>query len=393
MLQTILQLVIYTLLLFSCISNHEDIKVLNAKIISGAENTTGYFHKLKGKSLGLIVNQTSRVGDRHLVDSLISAGFDIRRIFAPEHGFRGTSDAGELVDDTIDEKTGIEIVSIYGKNKKPTSDQLRGIDLLVFDIQDVGARFYTYISSLHYVMEAAAEHSISVIVLDRPNPNRHLIDGPVLEDGFSSFVGMHPVPVLYGLTIGEYAKMINGEAWLKNGVRCNLDVISILNYKASSRYVLPIRPSPNLPNQRSILLYPGLCFFEGTSISVGRGTDHPFQQIGHPDFREMEHSFIPQPNSGSKYPKHAGKTCYGHDLRNTLATDKLDISFLLDYYERAKMIGIPFFNENNFFDLLAGTDQLKSQILNGASEEEIRAEWLEDIEGYKLIRENYILYD
>ncbi|NNK90730.1 MAG: DUF1343 domain-containing protein, partial [Saprospiraceae bacterium] len=379
MLQTILQLAFYTLVLFSCISNHEDKKVFNGRITPGAENTTAYFDKLGGKSLGIIVNQTSMVQNKHLVDTLISAGFNIKRIFAPEHGFRGTADAGETVDDSIDDKTGIEIVSLYGKNKKPQAEQLRGIDLLIFDIQDVGVRFYTYISTLHYVMEAAAENDIPVMVLDRPNPNRHIIDGPVLDPEFSSFVGMHQVPVLYGLTIGEYAMMINGEQWLEKGMQCDLEVIPVLNYKANNAYVLPVRPSPNLPNQKSIVLYPGLCFFEGTSISVGRGTNHPFQHIGHPAFNVMDYSFTPFPNEGAKYPKHDGKRCYGHDLRSSTPPDRLDISYLIEYHKLAKEKNIPFFNDNNFFDKLAGTDKLKSQILSGESEDEIRLSWAEGL--------------
>ena len=262
MYRKVLQLAIYTLLIFSCYSQHEDNKDLKSPIIPGAERTELYLDKLKSKNIGLVVNQTSMIGNTHLVDSLLALNVSISRIFAPEHGFRGKADAGETVQDGIDTRTGLAIISLYGKNKKPSAQQLEGIDLLVFDIQDVGARFYTYISTLHYVMEAAAENDIEVLILDRPNPNRHIIDGPIMEEQYMSFVGMHPVPIVYGLTIGEYGLMINGEAWLKDNIKCKLKVIPCGDYSGSSRYSLPVKPSPNLPNDQAIRLYPSICFLK-----------------------------------------------------------------------------------------------------------------------------------
>ncbi|NNE25645.1 MAG: DUF1343 domain-containing protein [Saprospiraceae bacterium] len=393
MYRKVLQLAIYTLLIFSCYSQHEDNKDLNAAIIPGAERTELYRKQLTSKNVGLVVNPTSQIGTSHLVDSLLKLGVQVSAIFAPEHGFRGRADAGEQVSDGYDNKTGLPIISLYGKNKKPTAEQLRDIDILVFDIQDVGVRFYTYISTLHYVMEAAAENAIKVLILDRPNPNRHIIDGPIMEPEFISFVGLHPVPILYGLTIGEYGRMINGEHWLKNGLKCDLEVIPCGNYGQHSRYSLPVRPSPNLPNDQAINLYPSLCFFEGTTFSIGRGTDAPFQVIGHPDLINYTFTFTPRSNEGSKYPKHENKACYGVDLRAIPQVHKLDLSFLLEFYNAAEKEGIPFFNDNNFFEKLAGTLSLRKALETGKTAPEIRASWQPGLNKYKLKRNRYLLYE
>lgn len=366
-------------------------------IKTGADNTELYLSALKGKRIAIVANQTSVIlkkeGEKeftHLVDSLLTLNFNIKKVFAPEHGFRGKADAGEVVKDGFDTKTGLPIISLYGKNKKPTKQQLEGIDLVVFDIQDVGARFYTYISSLHYVMEACAEANIPVILLDRPNPNGHYVDGPVLEKKHKSFVGMHPVPVVYGMTIGEYGKMINGEKWLANGIQCDLTVIGLKNYTHQSNYSLPIKPSPNLPNDQSINLYPSLCFFEGTTVNAGRGTNMQFQIYGSPYLDSKNaFSYIPVSNPGAKYPKHKNKTCFGEDLRNEKRLDVLDLSWLIK--AQAQNSEEPFFNA--FFTKLAGTKALQEQITKGISEKEIRASWKIGLDRFKKIRENYLLYD
>lgn len=366
-------------------------------IKTGADNTELYLSALKGKRIAIVANQTSVIlkkeGEKeftHLVDSLLVLNFNIKKVFAPEHGFRGKADAGEVVKDGFDTKTGLPIISLYGKNKKPSKQQLEGIDLVVFDIQDVGARFYTYISSLHYVMEACAEANIPVILLDRPNPNGHYIDGPVLEKEHKSFVGMHPVPVVYGMTIGEYGKMINGEKWLANGIQCDLTVIGLKNYTHQSNYSLPIKPSPNLPNDQSINLYPSLCFFEGTNVNAGRGTNMQFQIYGSPYLdRKNAFSYTPVSNPGAKYPKHKNKMCFGEDLRNEKRLDALDLSWLIK--AQAQNSEEPFFNA--FFTKLTGTKSLQEQITKGISEKEIRASWKVGLERFKKIRENYLLYD
>ena len=294
----------------SCAQNSTEIKV-------AAAQTELYLNLIKGRNIAIVGNQTSTINTTHLVDSLLALGISVKKVFAPEHGFRGKADAGELVKDGFDTKTGLPIFSLHGKSKKPSAEQLKGIDVVIFDIQDVGARFYTYISSLHYVMEASAENNIPVIVLDRPNPNGHYIDGPVLEPKHSSFLGKHPVPLVYGMTIGEYGQMINGQKWLKNGIQCDLTVIPLKNYSHNSEYSLAIRPSPNLPNDISINLYPSLGFFEGTTINAGRGTEFQFQRYGAPFFAKSSFSYIPKPNFGSKYPKQKGKLCYGVNLSTT----------------------------------------------------------------------------
>lgn len=374
----------------------EKYKRVDTSIVPGAERTAHYYSLLKGKKIGLIVNQTSRVVDSHLVDTLLSLGLSIVKIFTPEHGYKGTADAGEKVEDDKDKD--IPILSLYGKNKKPKKEDISDLDVLVFDIQDVGARFYTYISTLHYVMESAGESNIPLIVLDRPNPNGFYVDGPVLDPKFTSFVGMHPVPIVYGMTIGEYGQMINGEGWLDNKINCDLTVIKCVNYDHSKTNDLPIKPSPNLPNLKSILLYPSLCLFEGTTVSVGRGTDMQFQLTGHPSLEgDMPYKFTPIPKPGAKNPKHNGKECYGmefhHMDKSTLLDDaQLNIGLLVKYYQLLNNKGETVFLDNGFFDKLAGTDLLRQQIVSGKSEEEIKASWKPALNNFKKVRQKYLLY-
>ena len=379
--------------------------VLNFQVISfaqklkpGAERTALYLELLKGKNIAVVANQTSVIEKKaatqekrvftHIVDSLLSLKIKIKKVFAPEHGFRGKADAGEIIKDGFDRKTGLPIISLYGKNKKPSTAQLEGIDVVVFDIQDVGARFYTYISSLHYVMEACAELGIALIILDRPNPNGHYIDGPVLELEHHSFVGMHKVPVVYGMTIGEYGKMINGEKWLHNNIKCDLTIIPLKNYKHQIAYSLPIKPSPNLPNDKSIQLYPSLCFFEGTNVSAGRGTEMQFQIYGSPFLDKNAFSFTPQANAGAKYPKYKNKICFGEDLRTAENFNALDLSFLIKAYKQNS--SKEFFN--NFFTKLAGTEKLQGQIEQGVSQKEIQMSWKNGIERFKKVRSKYLIY-
>jgi uncharacterized protein YbbC (DUF1343 family) len=336
------------------------------------------------------------VDSLHLVDFLLAQGVDIKKVFAPEHGFRGKADAGEKVDSGIDSKTGLPITSLYGSHKKPTPEDLEGIDVVIFDIQDVGARFYTYISTMAYVMEACAENKVAVIVFDRPNPNGFYVDGPMLDPEYKSFVGMLPIPVVHGLTVGELAQMINGEAWLENGVKCDLTVVPCEGYHHKDVYVLPVKPSPNLPNQNAILLYPSLCFFEGTSISVGRGTDHPFEVFGHPNMTTGSHVFVPKPNDGSKHPKHEGLPCIGWDLtefggKNVQEKRRLILDYMVNAY-REFHDKESFFLSNGFINKLAGTDELQKQIEAGMSADEIRATWRSDLATYMNMRRQYLLY-
>ncbi len=364
------------------------------KVLLGVEQTALYFPLLQDKNVAFVGNHTSILEGKHLVDSLLAAQIKLVKVFSPEHGFRGDADAGEKVKDGIDVKTGLPIISLYGKNKKPTASQLEGIDVILFDIQDVGVRFYTYISTLHYVMEAAAESKIKVIVLDRPNPNGHYVDGPILEKANQSFIGMHPVPIVHGMTIGEYARMIQGEKWLKNGVSCDLSVISCLNYTHQMPYEITLSPSPNLPNTTAILLYPSLCLFEGTPISVGRGTDKPFQQFGHPSLREYTHRFTPQPSFGASNPKLNGQTCFGEDLSSqnidSLRLDTiLNLDYLIDVYQ-AYPNKEKFFT--SFFTLLAGTKSLEEAIRNNRTADEIRESWQLGLDEYQKMRKKYLLY-
>ena len=390
---------VFVFLILSCATSHKieppqtevSLNKTETKIIVGAERTDQYFPILAGKKIAVVGNQTSLIGKTHLVDSLISAKFNLVKVFSPEHGFRGTSDAGAKVYSSIDKKTGLPIVSLYGSNKKPTQEQLKGIDIVVFDIQDVGVRFYTYISTLHYVMEACAEANIPLIVLDRPNPNGHYIDGPILEEKYKSFIGMHPVPIVYGMTIGEYGQMINGESWLEKDLKCDLKVIALQNYVHSSSYSLPVAPSPNLQTDNSIQLYPSLCLFEGTSISVGRGTSTPFEIYGHPKFPDSLYSFIPKSMIGSSDPIFKGQKCFGYDL--TLPAERmeqLNLSYLID----ASKILSPteLFEHPKFFNNLAGNAILQEQIKTGKSEEEIRQSWKDGLDKFAMIREKHLLY-
>ena len=354
----------------------------------GADQIDKYFPLLDNKSIGVVGNQSSLIGSTHLVDSLLSTKQQVVKVFSPEHGFRGTADAGAHIESGVDEKTGLPIVSLYGNNKKPTANQLQGIDILLFDIQDVGARFYTYISTLHYVMEAAAENSIPLVVLDRPNPNDHYVDGPILDSAYRSFVGMHPIPIVHGMTIGEYAQMINGQQWLKNGVQCQLTVITMQGYSRTMPYDLPIKPSPNLPNAQAVNLYPSLCLFEGTNVSVGRGTDLPFQHYGAP-YLKNDYFFIPKSGEGAKYPKHEGQKCYGKDLSQFPKLSQLDLSYLIDAYQQSADKDTFF---NTFFDKLAGGSDLRLSIIGGKSEEEIRKSWADGLNVFKEQSAPYLIY-
>ena len=365
------------------------------EIIVGAEQIDVIKTLVKEKRAGLIVNQTSvSNGGMLLPDALLEAGITVKKIFAPEHGFRGTDDAGAAVENCTDALTGIPIVSLYGKNFRPTSAHLADIDVLIFDIQDVGARFYTYISTLHYAMEACAGEGKEFIVLDRPNPNDY-VDGPVRRKEFASFVGVDPIPVLHGLTTGELARMINGEGWLSTGRNsCRLTVVPMKGWRHGMACSLPVKPSPNLPNDVAVRLYPSLCFFEGTAISVARGTPFPFQALGAPDRRYGRFSFTPQPVKGMDMnPVHRGKTCCGEDLRGASPEGGLSLSFLIRFFEKSGRNAALFFSRPEWFDLLAGTDQLRQQIIDGLSEEEIRASWQSDLEAYRRLRKKYLLYD
>ena len=356
-----------------------------------------YLPLLEGKKVAFCGNHTSVVGTTHLVDSLVSLKVDLVKIFSPEHGFRGDAEAGATIQSGVDVKTRLPIVSLYGSNKKPTPEQMKGVDVILFDIQDVGCRFYTYISTLHYVMEAAAENHVKVVVLDRPNPNGYYVDGPVLEPQFKSFVGMHPVPVVYGMTIGEYAQMINGEKWLANGIQCDLEVVKLEGYTHQTRYDLPVAPSPNLQTKKAILFYPSLCFFEGTNISVGRGTDHPFEMYGAPGLLDGDYTFTPHAIPGvSENPPFKDQECRGEFLASVCidwnAPGSLNLFFLLNAYQNYPDKA-NFFLKNNFFDKLAGTDQLRKQVIDGLSEEEIRASWQPGLRKFMEVRQKYLLYE
>ncbi|MCC6384264.1 MAG: DUF1343 domain-containing protein [Bacteroidia bacterium] len=373
---------------------HESLKEQVVK--TGADRTELYLPLIRGKTIALVVNQTSLIAKTHLIDSLLAMGIKIQRIFAPEHGFRGEADAGEAIIDGKDQKTKLPVISLYGQKKKPVPGDLTGIDIVVFDIQDVGTRFYTYISTLSLVMEACAEAKIQVLVLDRPNPNGYYIDGPVLKPGFESFVGMHPIPVVYGMTIGEYAQMVNGEGWLKNGIHCELKVIPCGNYDHNTSYSLPVKPSPNLPNMASIYLYPSLCFFEGTAISIGRGTAFPFQVIGFPEFKEGDIEFTPVSTPGVvNHPPFENQKCSGIDLRY------FGTEFIRNYRGIYLFWLINMYHDwpdkntffNSFFNKLAGNDLLMNQIKSGVPESGIKKSWQNDIQQFKRIRGKYLLYD
>lgn len=366
----------------------------DARIRVGAMQTGEYLPMLKSKKIGVVANHTSTIGYTHLVDSLISAGIDVIKVFSPEHGFRGDAADGAHIENSIDSRTGIPIISLYGNQKKPSESQMKGIDIMLFDIQDVGVRFYTYISTLTYIMEACAEQKIQLIVLDRPNPNGFYVDGPVLEANFSSFVGLHCVPVVYGLTIGEYASMVNGEKWLNDGVQCKLKVVTCQNYTHDSLYVLPIKPSPNLPTMNSIYLYPSLCFFEGTVVSVGRGTKRPFEIAGHPKFSKGSYTFVPQPIKGvSDNPPLKGQECkgiyYGAMAETIKNHKRLELQWLLDFYNDLQLSD-KFFT--SYFEKLAGTNALRRQIMQKMKYSRIRESWKPEIDKYMKIRSKYLLY-
>ncbi|OUJ74343.1 hypothetical protein BXP70_10585 [Hymenobacter crusticola] len=359
---------------------------------TGAEQLERYLPQLKGRRAGLVVNQTSRLGRSHLVDTLLTQGIQVKTIFAPEHGFRGDADAGATIHDGLDARTKLPVLSLYGANKKPSKEQLAAVDIVVFDIQDVGTRFYTYISTLHYVMEACAENRKPLLVLDRPNPNGWYVDGPIREAGLESFVGLDPLPIVHGLTVGELARMINGEKWLPNGAQCPLTVIPMQGYTHATRYSLPVRPSPNLPNDRAIALYPSLCLFEGTDVSVGRGTDTPFQLLGSPTQPSTRpYRFTPQPTAGAAKPMHVNVPCYGQDLTKPQAGEKpgFTLAYVLNYYQQSTAKD-KFFN--NFFERLAGTKALRGQIEAGKSEQEIRQSWEPGLSQFKQARKKYLLY-
>lgn len=376
------------LLLYSCISYARS----NNEITVGAEQVERYLPALSGKKVALVVNQTSRAFEQHLVDVLLNKGIKVEKIFAPEHGFRGDHDAGEYVDSTIDAKTGIALVSLYGKNKKPSSSIMKGIDVVVFDIQDVGVRYYTYISTMHYMMEAAADAGIKFIILDRPNPNGMYVDGPILEKSFSSFVGMHPIPLLHGLTVGELALMINGQGWLTSQNVLDLTVITIKNYSKDLTYHLPIKPSPNLPNGQSIALYPSLGFFEATPVSIGRGTAFPFQVIGHDNINIDQFTFTPSSIKGvASKPKLMNKKLKGQDLRQA-TTQGLTLTYLINWHEAFAKQGVTFFNSPGFMDKLAGTDKLRKAIIAGKTEQQIKLSWQDDLNVFKRDRIPYLLY-
>lgn len=376
--------------------------------VTAADQISSWIGQLKGKRVAVVGNQTSvvnsltkeyyRTWDQaekiryvHLVDTLLSLGVDVKKVFAPEHGFRGNLDAGAPVSDGVDKRSGLPIISLYGNNKKPTEAQLADVDIILFDIQDVGARFYTYISTLHYIMEAASDSNKTVFILDRPNPNGHYIDGPILDSEHKSFVGMHPVPVVHGMTIAEYAQMINGQNWLPYGKQATLKIIKNKNYTHATPFELPIPPSPNLPNAQSINLYPSLCFFEGTDVSVGRGTNMQFQVYGSPSLAKYRgFSFTPTPNQSAKRPMFNGKECFGVDLREYPRLDKLQLSFLVDAFAKAPYKKSFF---NSFFTNLAGTEKLQAQIVKGMSATEIENTWEQGLKKYDLMRQPYLLYE
>ncbi len=387
----------FFLMVFFC-NNIACTQQVNSSIQVGASNFQELLPLISGKKVGIVANQTTTVNGTHLVDSLLSIGIEIEMVFSPEHGFRGKADAGEKVDNEIDPITGLSIVSLYGKSKRKPSAQLLGeIDVMLFDLQDVGVRFYTYISTMHYIMEACAENNIPLLILDRPNPNGFYVDGPVLKLRHKSFIGMHPVPVVHGMTIGEYAKMINGEKWLNDSIQCDLKVIKCKNYNHLKKYILPVPPSPNLPNMTSVYLYPSLCFFEGTSVSVGRGTGYPFQVYGAPYIIDSSFKFTPKPSFGAKYPKHINATCFGKDLRMFDTTiffksPHLHLEWLLDAFNSAKEQP-SFFLKNGFFNLLTGDFVIQKMIEQGRSEKEIKLSYRDELQQFKKVRKKYLLYE
>ncbi len=361
-------------------------------IITGANQPDKYLPLLKHKDFGLVINNTSRVGSQNIVDFLVENGLKATLIFAPEHGFRGDAAPGEKIDDQVDEKTGIPVVSLYGKAEKPTPEMMQNLDILVFDIQDVGCRFYTYISTLHYVMEACAENSKKLVILDRPNPNGDYVAGPVLKPDFKSFVGVDPIPVVHGCTVGELALMINGEGWLAGNRKCELEVVKVKNYKHTDHYSLPVKPSPNLPNDLSVRLYPSLCFFEATNVSIGRGTQFPFQVIGYPDESFGAFTFIPLDIPGvATNPKQKGQLCYGIDLRKEKEVPAFTLKYFIGWYQKFQGKK-EFISSERWLNLLAGTGDLLEMIRENKTEEAIRKSWQPDLDAYKKLRKEYLLY-
>jgi len=380
-----------TVLLFVYIFSFFSVFCQN-QILTGADQYDEYIPFLKNKSVGIVAHKASRLkinNDMHLVDFLIKKNIRIKSIFAPEHGYDGRADDGAFLLDSKDESSGLNIISLYGKTKKPLPEHLEEIDILVFDLQDVGARFYTFLSTLHYVMQACAEANIPILLLDRPNPNGHYVDGPVLDMKFKTFVGMHPVPIVHGMTLGEYARMINGEGWLGEGLKCELKIIEIKNYTHQTQYILPVRPSPNLPNTQSISLYPSLCLLEPTNISVGRGTEKQFQIYGHPNFPKSKFKFKPSPNFGSKKPKWNGEICFGVSLEKIEVSDQLDLTWLIDAYNK---LPENYFFFKDSFERIAGTGKLRKQIINKVPIHQIRKSWEPELGNYKKLRKKYLIY-
>ena len=379
--------------LFVFLTSLAGLKLCFGQVLPGAQNLPQYIPLLKDHSVGLVAHAASEVyaskKATHLVDTLRSHNINIKAIFAPEHGFRSNEDNGAIIKDEVDSKTQIPIISLHGKNRKPNQEQLKDISMMVFDLQDVGVRFYTYLSTLHLVMEACAENNIPLLILDRPNPNGHYVDGPIMEEEYKSFLGMHSVPIVHGLTLGEFAQMINGEGWLNNNKSCDLKIIKIENYHHQTHYELPVRPSPNLPNTKSINLYPSLCLFEQTPVSIGRGTEMQFQIIGHPNY-PGEFTFTPHPNFGQRNPKHKGLKCYGIDLREHSFIDKIELKWLIDFYQK-HADQTTFFSP--YFVKLSGTKSLENQIKMGWSESQIRESWEPQLTEYKLLRKKYLLYE
>lgn len=368
-------------------NNAQEIQSVPLRV--GAERMEEYLPLLEGKRVALVVNQTSVIQNTHLVDTLFAQGVQIQKVMAPEHGFRGEAPDGEKIEDARDEKTGIPIVSIYGSSKKPSPEMLEDVDVLIFDIQDVGVRFYTFISTMHYVMEAAAENGKKVIILDRPNPNGMYVDGPIKNDSISAFIAMHPIPIVHGLTVGELAQMINNEGWLANGVTSDLTVIPMEGWTHKDTYSLPIKPSPNLPNDKAIALYPSLGLFEGTVVSVGRGTNLPFQVLGHPQFDWGRFTFTPRPNAGSKFPPLSGELCTGESFADKEIVYELNLDYVYKYFNNLRY-KVPFFTD--YFTLLAGTTELRKMIEADIPEIEVRETWQKDLDAYMAMREQYLLY-
>jgi len=386
--------ILFTLIFITLIIVSPDCIEAQKAPIPGANQIELYKSIIEGKAVAVVANQTSKIGSTHLVDTLFSIGINIKVIFAPEHGFRDLADAGESIENSKDTETGIPVISLYGSHLKPTPLDLKGIDVVIFDIQDVGTRFYTYISTLHYILESCAENHIKCLVLDRPNPNGFYFDGNILDTTYKSFVGMDPIPVVHGMTVGEYSNMLNGEGWLKKSVKCDLDVINCKNYTHKTLYELPVKPSPNLPNQTSVYLYPSICFFEGTVVSLGRGTSFPFQVFGSPKLPDRGFSFIPESLPGAKNPLLLGVKCFGTDLRdamkqNLVPKPELNLEWLIsaykDFPDKDKFF-------NSYFDVLAGGPVLRNQIQTGMTSEQIRATWKDGLAKFAKIREKYLLY-